>query len=668
MTAPDRDALVRRVAALSDRQRALLAGRLGLTDPPSGRAMLVAWAETGEAVADELRDFLASRLPAAMVPGVVVTLGELPRLASGKVDRNALPAPATHAAAGPGDFVAPRNEVERILASIWAQVLGVTHVGANDNFFELGGDSLLSIRVLARARQAGLTISPKQFVDAPTIAQLAGLIDAPPPPPDAGPVTGSLPLTPIQHWFFDRVARDPHHWNQAILLEARQPIEPGALREALVRLVEHHDALRLRFEPGDEGRWQATNAPPPGAVDLLVEDLSSVPLPERRVAVHEVASRLHARMDLSRGLLLQAALLRSSDAWQDRLLLVVHHLAIDPLSWNLLVEDLERVYGAQLERTTVALPARTASYLAWARSLHEHAQTASAKAEAGFWLEAIRDIVRLPLDRTAAPGENTTATARHVACVLDTAWTAQLRDVQRTRNTGIHEVLLTSLALALAEWTGVDRVVVDVEAHGRELVGDADLDLSRTVGWFTSVFPVALTVRPGDEPMANLVQVRETLRRIPGKGIGHGLLRYLCRDERSVAALRSAPCPDVNFNYMGDRADSGPTAGRFRVVPGNWGEARSPNGLRPHVLEVNTFLQDGALHAVWTYSDRLHDRATVERLADRFMTTLRDLIRACLDRDARLVTPADFPLARLDQAQLDRVADLLARADHDDPE
>ncbi len=368
----------------------------------------------------ELRSFLAERLPHYMVPSAFVTLPALPVLASGKVDRAALPAPDAARPELEGGYAAPRTAEEELLAGIWAQVLGVERVGIHDNFFELGGDSILSIQIIARANQAGLHLTAKQLFEHQTVAELAQSAEsATAVVAEQGTVSGPVPLTPIMHWFFEQGFANLHHFNQAVMLAPREPLVPGALDRAAAMLFAHHDALRLQAVR-DAGSWRLENAASEPSTPFVWIDLGQVPAAERAAALYDAASQLQAGFDLASGPLACLALFDVGEGTQ-RLLWVMHHLVGDGVSWRVLQEDLERAYRQAAADEPPALPPKTTSFKAWAERLLAYAGSEELHGELEHWLAiAGAAVPRLPLDAVEGPGlaANTVESGRSVALAL----------------------------------------------------------------------------------------------------------------------------------------------------------------------------------------------------------------------------------------------------------
>ncbi|WP_164014774.1 non-ribosomal peptide synthase/polyketide synthase [Pyxidicoccus trucidator] len=612
--------------------------------------------------ATDLRDFLLHHLPEHMVPASFVTLAALPLTPNGKVDRKALPAPESHGSSSDTGYLAPQSPTEQTLASIWASVLRVQHVGRRDNFFALGGDSILSLQVISRAHQAGLKLSPRRLFQHPTVELLARVVQsASPAVSSQEQVSGPVPLTPIQHWFFEWGLPTPHHFNQAFLLEVRQPLSPAVLEQALRALCEHHDALRMRFSlqhsqaEASSPHWLQETAETPPPLTLHQVDVSHLPQPQQPQAISTHAAALQASMRLEDGGLLRAALFHRGPGLTPRLLLALHHLVVDAVSWRFLLEDLQACCLALSHGQPPSLPPKTTSFQAWARRLHSHALSDSLSHEASFWTGLPWHLVHsLPRDKPSA--DNSLASARHLSVSLSPDETRLLlQDTPAAWRAHINDILLSALAKALCTWTGHAALAVNLEGHGREDLFD-DVDLSRTTGWFTTLFPLLLSAEPEALPGDILASMRQRLGDVPHKGLGFGLLRYL-RDARDPAtrALAALPSPEVSFNYLGQLdslADSGALFGLSRDPTG---PMYGDQGPRRHVLDVNGHVLDGRLALRWTYSDNLHERSTIEHLADACLDTLRAFIRERNTEEARRLRPADFPLARLDPSTLDRV-------------
>jgi amino acid adenylation domain-containing protein/non-ribosomal peptide synthase protein (TIGR01720 family) len=609
----------------------------------------------------ELRAFVAERLPHYMVPAAFVLLGALPVLASGKVDRAALPSPESGRPEIGTSYSPPSNPTEEALAALWAQVLHLDRVGVHDNFFELGGDSILSIQILARANQRGMRLTARQIFEHPTVVELARLAaSAPLLAAEQGLVTGAVPMTPIQRWFFAENFTASHHFNQAVVLAAAAPLAPATLERAVAALASHHDALRMRF-PREDGMPRQENAGLDGAAPLVWIDLSSLPVDQQVAARAAAQDAVQASFDLERGPLTRLAAF-DAGAHGRLLLWAAHHLVVDGVSWRVLIEDLATAFQLAAEGRPPLLPAKTTSFRAWAERLIGHARSGGFHAELPYWLGVVgREAARLPVDLPEGRAANTVESGLTVSVTLTPEETQTLlQTVPSTYRTQINDALLAALARAFSTWTGSPAIVVDLEAHGREPLFD-DVDLSRTVGWFTTYFPVRLDLDGASGAVASLLAVKEQLRRIPGRGIGYALLVHEGGPE--AAPLRAASPPQVGFNYLGQFDQTTAEAALFRLTDGPAGTMRDPRSHRTHLIEVSGLVAGGQLRLGFGYSASLHRRETIERLAASFGSALRDLIAECRLGEEAPLAPSDFPLLNLDEKSFGNLSALLVDED-----
>jgi amino acid adenylation domain-containing protein/non-ribosomal peptide synthase protein (TIGR01720 family) len=627
---------------------------LAREDSP-GEKRLVAYVVGKEGPApsgSELRGFVRERLPEYMVPSAFMALEALPLTPNGKVDRRALPAPEGRGMAE--GYVPPCTPTEELLAGIWAEVLRQERVGRHDNFFALGGDSILSIQIVARAQQAGLQLTPKQLFQHQSIAELAAVVGTGPTiEADQGLVSGAVPLTPIQRWFFERALPAPQHFNQAVLLEAPPTLEPGWVQRVVQQLLVHHDALRLRFTPEGSG-WRQVQSGLEEAVPFGVVDLSELVVEEQPAALEGVAAEQQGSLNLSSGPLLRVVLFKLGVQRPGRLLIVIHHLVVDGVSWRVLLEDFQRAYQQLRWGQALELPPKTTAFKAWAERLMGYGRSKAVREELDYWLGGSRpEVTLLPRDYLCDESANTVASAAHVSVALSEEQTrALLQEVPPVYHTQINDVLLTALVQSMAPWTGAGSLLLDLEGHGREELF-AEVNLSRTVGWFTTLFPVCLEL--GAEPLGEALKaVKEQLRSIPKGGIGYGLLRYVHPDTGVRAALQALPQAEISFNYLGQLDQTLSESSLFGPAKESSGPPHSSVGSRSHLLEVNGFVVAGRLHLDWTYSQRVHRWATVERLAQGFLEALEALIAHCRSPEAGGFTPSDFPGATLSQENLNK--------------
>ncbi|GGD98654.1 non-ribosomal peptide synthetase [Paenibacillus nasutitermitis] len=613
-----------------------------------------------------LRAFLSKKLPDFMVPSAYVRLERLPLTAVGKIDRGALPAPDP-AAAGSG-YEAPRSETEAKLAGIWASVLGVDEqtVGIHDNFFELGGDSILSIQIAGKAMQAGMAITVSQMFKHQTIAELVAAAEL----TEAGhdgkrgaseeEASGEVPLTAIQRWFFEQKLENVHHWNQAVMLETRLGLKPELLRESFRALTRAHDGFRLRFHRRG-GQWIQSYAAVEGDhLPFRVYDLSGMEPARREAQRKRICSALHRGLNLTDGPLAAAAYFENGNGQNGTLFIAAHHLIVDGYSWRVIAGDIGDLYD-QLERSGSAPPPpKSLGFKEWSEYAHAYAASSELLEKRGFWLDAAPATSR-PIPVDFKDGVNAERDARTVSVALAKEETRRLLlDIHRPFGTRIDDILLAALSCTLAGWSG--ETTVDLEGHGREKLLE-EHDLSRTVGWFTSVFPIVLgdgdvkgdeedDGRPAGSTGTLIKRVKERFRGIPRGGIGYEMLLYLAEEEvRAVFAAR--PRAQISFNYLGQFDQLFRNDALFIKPAADPGDTRDPDGIRSHLIDIDAILSDGELTVDWKYGSKIHEETTIKRLADDFMRNLKAIIAYCRQAETRQFTPSDFPLAPVTQDKLD---------------
>lgn len=580
----------------------------------------------------ELQSALRSQLPDYMVPAHILLLDALPLSPNGKLDRRALPLPE----AIQREHLAPRTARERQLVQLWQDVLRRESIGISDNFFELGGDSIISIQLVSRARRLGLHLSPKDVFEHQTIESLAKVVveDDQRAQIDQGPLRGVSPLLPFQHAFFELDIAQRNHCNQSMLLKPSSTLDAQRLSQALHQLLIHHDALRLRFTDASACHC-----------DAPVQDLLW------HLQVEEVGATLQrARhsLDLEQGQLLRAALMDLADGSQ-RLLLVIHSLVIDSVSWRILLEDLQSAYLGQ------PLAAKTHAMGHWSERLEQFARSPEGSAEREFWQQQLQGAHP---DLPGAPAQ-TPCTEPQTVLVhtrLDRSQTQRLlQQAPAAYRTRTNDLLLTALARTLCHWSAQPQVLLQLQEPGRNALFD-DVDLTRSLGGFTQRFPLCLSTAPS---LADSIKgIKEQLRGVPNNGLGFGALRYL-GDHASREALASLPTPRVTFNYLGhyqarfsDAADA-----LFAPCDEAAGARQDRYGPLGNSLEITAEVRAGTLSVVWRFSQTTFETATIQALADALGEQLHALIEHCCTPDQGAITPHDVPLAQLSQAQLDRLID-----------
>ncbi|UOY87817.1 non-ribosomal peptide synthetase [Bacillus glycinifermentans] len=595
-----------------------------------------------------LKDQLAKTLPDYMVPAYWVQLGELPITANGKVDKRALPKPDLTAQTA--EYKAPRTEIEQLLADIWQEVLGVERIGISDNFFALGGDSIKGIQMASRLQQHGWKLEMKDLFQHPTIEQISFYVEtADNKAIDQGPVEGEVMLAPIQRWFFERSFSNEHHWNQSVMLHAPSGFDPEITGRVLSKLMEHHDALRIIYKRDGESVIQYNRGPEASEVQPEVIHLHQSGA-ELEASILEEANRIQGSIDLSQGHLLKAAIFKTGQG--DHLLIVIHHLVVDGVSWRILLEDFAAGLLQAEKGGPIVLPKKSHSFAEYAARLSEYAGSKTFAKEIGYW-EEIEKTSAAPLPKDAEADDKRMRHTKTVEFSLTKEETEQLMTkVHEAYNTEINDILLTALGFAVKEWTGQSDFIVTLEGHGREDIIDG-LNMSRTVGWFTSQFPALIQMRHSDDMGYQIKQVKEDLRHIPNKGIGYGIYRYLTEEGKKSGRVK----PEISFNYLGQFTEMS-ESGRFTRSKLPSGDPLSPDTEKPNALDIVGFIEDGVLTMSIAYHSLEFKESTISTVAGRFKAYLLQLIDHCLTQDGDELTPSDLGDDDLTLEELDKLMEI----------
>lgn len=602
-----------------------------------------------------LKNYLRENLPEYMVPVDIVVLDHLPMTPNGKVDRNSLPVPEI-VLNDPDNFVSASNPVEEIFVNIWKDVLGLEKVSIHDNFFELGGDSIISIQIISRANQAGIKISPKQIFQHQTIAGLSAAAEHKiSSSEDEETGSETIPLTPVQHWFFEQNLPEPQHYNHSVLLKVPKNLNDNFLSKAFSELIRNHDSLRLKFEkPEDNSRWIQTtgefrNASVFSSTDLN-NSVSDNNLPEDDI------NEMQKSINLSEGILLKAKLYRTGSAKDDRLLIIIHHLAVDGISWRILLEDLYNAYRQLSSGQEISFPPKSSSFRKWSSALKEYADSENISAEVKYWT-AVADekINEIPADISTDRNLNTAESVNTISAELDIKTTQLLlKDVPKVYNTKINDILLTALIFSYYNWSSQSRLLINLEGHGREESIES-VDVSATVGWFTSIFPVILELHNKDDIGESIKSVKETLRKIPDNGIGFGILKYLSSDEKIKEKLRAIPDAGIIFNYLGQLNENIASGSDWKLGGKSIILDQNKKGLRRNYIEINSLITEDKFKINFNYSSNIHSRKTIEAFAESYINELRNIISHCTGTEAGGYTPSDFSAAGLSQQELDNL-------------
>lgn len=615
-------------------------------DDPHGNKQLVAYIVwDNHPDLSGLRAHLSRFLPQYMIPSLFVTLENLPLTPNGKIDRKALPEPIAikHRES---DYVAPRNEIEMKLVEVIGEILGDDQIGIHDNIFHHGGDSIKAIQVISRLQRDGLKLEVKDVFLHPTIEELSKRVKRVTHSIDQGVVEGEVPLTPIQQWFFEQNLTEMHHYNHAVMLYCKQGFKEEIVREVFEKLVEHHDALRMSFEVTEDKVVQINRGLEPSLFDLEVVDFTGEEMDEKNIA--EISTKIQSGMNLQKGPLVKVAIFKTNDG--DHLMMAVHHLVVDGISWRILFEDFAAGYHKKLNGEKIEFPRKTHSFKEWSERLHQFANSSALLKEIPYWEQVANRVPgKLPKDREVS--QSYVKDTKRVELTFTKEETdLLLKRVHQPYNTDMNDILLTGLGLAVKEWTQENLVSIHLEGHGRESILE-DIDITRTVGWFTSLYPVLLNMEKSDDLAYQIKLVKENLRNVPNKGIGYGLLKYLTSKEMKQGRNFEIK-PEIIFNYLG-QFDQDVQESVFTFSPLSTGNNISPNAERPYTFEINGMVRGGCLWITFDYSQQEYEEETVKAFAESYKKHLMNIIHHCVNKEDQEVTPSDLGAQDLSIEELD---------------
>jgi len=586
-------------------------------EDPSSQPQLVAYfIAEDELDLKVIQDNLRLELPDYMVPVKYMQLSFFPMTSTGKIDKKALPEIEIAS-----NYVEPKTIIEKQLVALWQELLGMDKVGVHDNFYELGGDSIKAIQFASRSKSLGIHIQVKDIFNHQTISEIiAHLKLTNSSVQETGVLSGNIELHPIQKHFFQRDYQEFNHYNQSLLLNLSKNVGEDALKHAVVELVKQHDILRAIYK-NDENQSLPTQSYGSVIPDLVEEYVASLD------DIAELCAKYQASLDLFKGEMIRFIWIKTPDTTdENRLLMVIHHLVVDGVSLRILTEDLANLLKDSLSGNKTNLPVKATSYRQWVGQLKEYAHSASLEKEYLYWKDIISNAHALPVD-VDYQDRITYSETNKIRVSLSQKTTHKLvHDTQNAFATEINDILISALTMALSKWVKASKVVIALEGHGREELFD-DMDINRTVGWFTSIFPVCLDLTETEDIGMLVADTKDMLREIPNKGIGFELLRLESNLDKIQTDL-SIPYEELSFNYLGSfdnslspkngnvislaSESSGSTVGRLNYFNGR--------------ISIDSIIVDGVLHLEWNYDTRRFHEETIKKLANSYLTALESII------------------------------------------
>jgi non-ribosomal peptide synthase protein (TIGR01720 family) len=592
-----------------------------------------------------LKEYLSNSLPGYMLPHKMIEVDSFPLTPNGKIDKNAIVSGSLKVTA-PDLYEAPTNETEEKLAAIWCELLGMEQVGIKDNFFSLGGDSILTIQLVSRAQKAGISITPKDIFEYQTIEKLSKhtaatqVLKA-----EQGILQGASELLPVQRYFFEHNYAELSHHNQSLLLCVEKMVSDESLEKLSEQIINHHDALRFRYEMRDNNYIQYYgNAEQVFFIEDIITLKSPISLAEE---ITQICAKYQSGLNILHGGAYKIVLIKTNE-WDkyNRLFIVAHHLLIDGVSWRILLEDMERALLQIESGNEIDFGMKTSSYREYANNLIGVGKLKLLEKELNYWRRVVDS--SLPF-KTECPVVGTVKMkdVRTFTVTLDKRLTEQLlKEVNQVYQTDINDILLAALFETLSDYQNTKLITFGLEGHGREPIAGRELDVSSTIGWFTCLYPVQLSVSLEQKDIGDLIRsIKEQMRRIPGKGIGYGVLSYLHQSVDVRQSLKKAGLFDVVFNYLGQLDNVLTSKSKwFKGAVEYTGTDIGPGNEFVHKLSINSLLTGGALLMNWSYAGSAYEESTIQMLAENYIKNLESIIIYCRQVADVFYTPSDYGL------------------------
>lgn len=597
--------------------------------------------------ADLLKSYLIDLLPDYMIPSTLISLESMPLNANRKIDRNALKSiPIDFDPIG-NQTERPANETETLLLNIWKKVLKNEKIGIFDDFFLIGGDSIVSIQIQAALRKEGYQHDLRDLFHYPTVAALAPRLKPVRKKADQGVIFGTAPLTPIQHWFFNVQTTNTHHYNHSVSIFSEERFNTDHVKSAFHFLITHHDALRMLFKY-ESGSLHQTNTAEPASTTIDNFELSTTG--NNSPELITIINKLQTELDLEKGPLYKVAHFKCIDG--DRLVVIIHHLVVDGISWRILIEDIQTLFNQLKNRKTLSLPEKTDAFIHWADALNSMADTKPILREKDFWKKIDESPVSpIPFDR-----EGETCRYKHLKSVSVTLGPDKtkslLTEIHGKYNTSMEDILLAATSLSMNQTFCMDYIPISLESHGRD-VNVGDLCINRTVGWFTSYHPVIIKASEKDDVDKTIRVVKETLRQVHNDGIGYGVLKYLT-SHHLKQDITFKVIPEIEFNYLGQFKNI-EAPDNALTITGMVGETVSPEAETGVEMIITASIPDDTLLIRIEYNRTKFDNDTMDKLMKNIETSLDIIIAHCVSKSDSTLTPSDVSEENLTIDELDEI-------------
>ncbi len=623
---------IERIENLTPAQITLLKKRLSFQE---GKDQLIAYVIPNKGFQkEEFKEYLNDKLPDYMIPTNVIELADFPKLGNGKIDFNNLPLPVKSNRELSSSSSKEASSIEQSLINIWQEVLDFSPISVDDNFFEIGGDSILSIQIVSKARKLGLKLAPNLIFDYQTISRLATQVDIEDKETSdhrEKKIVGRIPLTPIQHWFFEEHVNAPQHWNQSLIINNVSQYQVNFLKQSFELLVKNHDGLRQAFEKVND-QWFSR------ITEEFSNDLFQVIPFSSESTIDEHLKKVNESFILSDGNLFKVIYFENKNIESCRLVIIAHHLVVDSISWSIILDEVHNLYHQLINNSNLTIS--NSSFGTWAQVINNEKSLFPFEEDLSFWMSQTANQSIIGTQNKMEPVLENEIRSKTISI-----------DVQNTEllltsaNDAFHttpfDLMLLALQYALERSIGLESILIGIEKHGRKTV-DQKVDLSQTIGWLTSYFPLALTLQKEKGMGDNLSNLKEHIRSIPNDGLSYGALRYLANKPLKQK-------PELIFNYSGNSSGHKNDPFQFNSLTNH---TRSNDSERHHPLEINANIRLNQFELKLDYSPKYFTKEKVEALLFQYEKSLLEILVFCTNQHESQYTSSDFPEANLSTEDL----------------
>ena len=611
------------------------------------KSLVAYFVRNGKLTEEALKEHLSKELPDYMMPTHFVTIDEMPLTDNGKIDRKALPQVGKKAGFDV-QYAAPNKGVEEILANIWEEVLGVKKIGVNDNFYHLGGDSIKAIQISSRLTSYQMKVDVRYLLEKPSIKEVSKHVEVATKKSETNEVVvGDVALTPIQRWFFEEKWIKQNHWNMAIMLNRKAGYDEEKVLKVFEKIIEHHDALRMTYQMMETGKVRQYNRGlEEGLIEFKVVNLNECEHRQVETIVGEVCHQIHSSFNLEKGPLVKIAIFKTNEG--DHLLIAIHHLIFDVASWQILLEDLATGYRQLEAGKEIVFQHKTDSYQKWANHLKAYANSQELLNQRSFWENIVVKQEILPVDQACDHQRMADDQVKRVTLIPKMA-KERLEGANEVYHTKTDDLLIAALAMAINQWKGLENIVVNLKHQGRDFV-EKGIDITRTIGWFESQYPILLAYSKVNDLSYLIKYTKEILRKISPKGKDYQLLKYLSTEK--IKGYR----PEISFNYSDPfNFDHVIDDQDFVLSSLPIGEAWDAQNQGLFKIEMDAFLQGHQLMIKISYNKNEYKEESICKFSDLYQSSLEKIMSHCMEKDQVELTPSDLGDSELTLEELDNL-------------